>query len=213
MRRHQCRLIAFSFLLVLLFVLSTPIISGAHGDAFSPSEFQDEMRRLWEDHIVWTRLYIISAIEELPDKDLVAQRLLDNQDDIGDAIKPFYGTDAGNQLSSLLRDHILLAADLVAAAKAGHESALGAAGEAWDTNAGDIAAFLHAANVEHWPQDTLAHEMHMHLELTLREAQARLEGNYAADIAAYDEIHHHILHMADILSDGIIAQFPEQFAP
>jgi hypothetical protein len=213
MRQHWYRFIPFGILFVLLSVLSAPMVTDAQTDVFSPSEFQDEMRRLWEDHIVWTRLYIISAVDELPDIDLVTQRLLDNQDDIGDAIKPFYGDEAGNQLSALLRDHILVAADLIAAAKAGDNDAMGVASEAWDTNANDIGAFLHAANVEHWPQATLAHEMHMHLELTLQEAQARLAGEYAADIAAYDEIHQHILHMADILSSGIVAQFPDRFAP
>jgi len=29
---------------------------------------------------------------------------------------------------------------------------------------------------------------------------------------AYDRVHVHILHMADLLSDGIIAQFPSAFA-
>jgi hypothetical protein len=37
------------------------------------------------------------------------------------------------------------------------------------------------------------------------------QGNYAADIKDYDAVVHHILAMADILSNGIIAQFPAKF--
>src|SRR5438045_3095425 len=82
-------------------------------------DFRNAMRKLWEDHITWTRLYIVSAAADLPDKDVTAQRLLQNQTDIGNAVKPFYGEAAGNQLTALLRDHILGAVDLIAAAKAG----------------------------------------------------------------------------------------------
>src|SRR5512140_856035 len=73
--------------------------------------FRDTMRKLWEDHITWTRLYIVSAVAGLPDAQPTAERLLQNQADIGNAIKPFYGVGAGERLTSLLRDHILIAAD------------------------------------------------------------------------------------------------------
>ena len=53
--------------------------------------------------------------------------------------------------------------------------------------------------------------MRGHLDQTLEEAAARLKGDFAADIRAYDEIHHHILVMADTLSAGIVKQFPHEF--
>ncbi|WP_292533995.1 hypothetical protein [Methylocystis sp.] len=70
------------------------------------------MRKLWEDHITYTRGYIVSALADLPDTNAVATRLLKNQDDIGDAIKPYYGENAGKKLSTLLRDHILIATEV-----------------------------------------------------------------------------------------------------
>ena len=84
--------------------------------------FHDEMRRLWEDHITWTRLFIVSATDDLPDTAATTQRLLRNQDDIGDAIKPFYGRAAGERLTALLREHITIAAELLGAAKAGDQA-------------------------------------------------------------------------------------------
>jgi hypothetical protein len=91
----------------------------------------DEMRRLWEDHITWTRLFIVSATAGLPDAPATTGRLLRNQKDIGDAIKPFYGRAAGARLTALLREHILGAAELVAAAKAGDQAAVERHSDAW----------------------------------------------------------------------------------
>jgi len=206
-----------SFLLAaLLAVAPSPAAPPPVSPAVAPAPtrraaFHDAMRRLWEDHIVWTRLYIVSAAAGLPDADQAAQRLLRNQDDIGDAIKPFYGDAAGTQLTALLRGHILTAATLVGAAKSGDTTAVNAASKAWYANADSIATFLSAANPRNWPVAALQSAMRMHLDLTLKEASARLHGDWAADIAAYDEVHQHILQMADVLSDGIIKQFPTRF--
>lgn len=173
--------------------------------------FHDAMRKLWEDHITWTRLYIVSAAADLPDQGPTAERLLQNQTDIGNAIKPFYGEAAGNQLTALLRDHILIAVELIEAAKSGDTAAFEAANQRWYANADEIAAFLNAANPKFWPLAEMKAMMREHLDLTLVEASARLQGDYAADIAAYDEIHTQILEMADMLSNGIIRQFPKKF--
>ena len=188
---------------------------AAGGAVAARTSFHDAMRQLWEDHITWTRLVIVSAAtlpEALPDLDPTVQRLLRNQDDIGDAIKPFYGDAAGEELSSLLREHITLAAELIFAAKAGDTAAVEETSEAWYANANEIADFLGAANPKHWPAAEMRAMMREHLDLTLAEAVARLEGRYADDVAIYDEIHVQILGMADMLSDGIIAEFPAKFA-
>ena len=192
---------------------------GTHADHAAASKpdraaFHDAMRKLWEDHITWTRLFIVSAAtlpDQLPDTGPTADRLLQNQADIGDALRPFYGDAAGDAVTELLREHILTAADLIAAAKAGDADAVGAASDAWYANANEIAAALHDLNPKHWPLADLEAMMQAHLDRTLEEAVARLEGRYDDDIAAYELIHADILHMADMLSDGIIAQFPGRF--
>jgi hypothetical protein len=184
---------------------------GSGNATISALTFQDNMRKLWEDHITWTRLFIISASAGLPETDATTQRLLNNQTDIGNAIKPYYGDAAGDQLTALLKDHILGAAALLTAAKAGDTAGVQAASDKWYANADDIAAFLNKANPKAWPVDTLKMDMKMHLDQTLAEAVDHLKGNYAADVADYDVVHRHILAMADALSGGIINQFPEQF--
>ena len=170
-----------------------------------------DMRKLWEDHITWTRLAIISLTTDSADTDATVGRLLQNQTDIGDAVKPFYGEAAGNELTRQLRLHILIAADVVAAARAGDQAELADAQARWLSNADDIAAVLNSVNPKHWELATMKAEMHKHLDLTTQEAVARLQGNWTADVAAYDQIHEHILHMSDFLSSGLVKQFPARF--
>ncbi len=178
-----------------------------------PLVFRQAVRKLWEDHITWTRIYIISAAAGLPDTNTAAQRLLQNQTDIGNAIKPFYGDAAGDQLTALLKQHILLAADVLAAAKAGDTAKFNDANQKWYDNANQIAAFLHTANPDNWALADMQSMMKSHLDLTLAEASARLKGDWPGDVAAYDKVHEEILQMADMLSDGIMKQFPDKFAP
>jgi hypothetical protein len=199
-------------------VTTTPVTdahSSGHGAPANQAEFHDAMRKLWEDHVVWTRQFIVSAATEsgnLADIGPTTDRLLANQTDIGNTLKPFYGDAAGEQVTALLRDHILTAAELVAAAKAGDADAVNKASAAWYQNADDIATALNGLNPKYWPLDEMKAHMKDHLDLTLDEAVARLQGRYADDIAAYDKVHVQILGMADMLSDGIIAQFPDRFA-
>jgi hypothetical protein len=182
--------------------------------------FHDAMRKLWEDHITWTRNVIISfevndpdPNEVLPDLNAALGRLLQNQADIGNAIKPFYGDAAGDQLTALLREHILIAGEILQDVKTGDTTALADAQQRWYANAHDIAVFLNAANPRNWPLDEMDQMMKNHLDATTREVVARATENWDADVAAYDDVHEQALEMADMLSDGIIAQFPKRFRP
>jgi hypothetical protein len=169
------------------------------------------MRRLWEDHIVWTRLAIISLTTDSPDTEATVGRLLANQADIGNAVKPFYGKAAGDKLTAELRSHILIAADLVAAAKAGDQAKLADAQARWQQNARELARVLNSVNPRYWKLPMMQAELDKHLRLTTEEAVARLQGKWNSDVAAYDEIHDHALHLADVLSTGLVNQFPKRF--
>jgi len=169
------------------------------------------MRTLWQDHVLWTRLVIVSTAGGLADLDPTTQRLLRNQDDIGNAIKPYYGNEAGEKLTGLLRTHILQAAAVLAAAKANNAASLDSAKTAWFANANDIADFLSGANPKSWPKDKMRAMMREHLDLTLAEATDQLQGRYAESVEDYDRVQNEILSMADALSDGIVMQFPKKF--
>jgi hypothetical protein len=217
--------LAVTALIALLSAMVALALSGghdaaAHGTdqhatpaAISKSELalRQDMRKLWEDHVTWTRLAVISLTTDTPDTQATVARLLRNQTHLGNAIKPFYGAKAGNQLTALLREHILVAADLIAAAKAGDQAAVAAQQKRWTGNADRIAALLSKANPRFWKLGAMKAMMHDHLKLTTDEVVARLQGKWAADVRAYDRIHVQILHMADMLSDGLVGQFPARF--
>jgi hypothetical protein len=189
---------------------SPPFAANDKVDHTKVTELRIALRELWVDHVVWTRQYIVAAVTDAPDTNFAAERLLNNQDDIGDAIKPFYGDEAGEQLSSLLKDHILIAVDILDAAKAGDNAGLEESEEKWYDNADDIATFLSDAN-PNWPKEHMVSMLNDHLAITKTEAVARLTGDYETDVAAFDEIHRQAMVMADGLADGIVKQFPEQF--
>lgn len=199
-----------ALLLAASIVLSPSASAEAPAHSIDGAQLHTDMRKLWEDHITWTRLYIVSVAAGLPDKDMTAQRLIQNQVDIGNAVKPFYGDEAGNKLTALLKEHILGAADLLAAAKAGDQAKVATEKARWYRNADDIAAFLSTANPKNWPLADMKAGMKMHLDLTLKEALDRFGGKYAEDIQDYDRVHEHILGLADLLANGIAAQFPDR---
>jgi hypothetical protein len=194
--------------------------AAAHNDAshatpagITQQEFalRQDMRKLWEDHVTWTRLAVISLTTDSPDTQATVGRLLRNQADLGNAIKPFYGKAAGAKLTTLLREHILIAADLIAAARTGDQGAVTSQQARWQANADEIAAFLSSANPRSWKPAVMRAMMRSHLRLTTNEVVARLTKDWSADVRAYDRIHVQILHMADMLSDGLVAQFPARF--
>lgn len=189
----------------------TPATSGSTG-AISPSsvELQTAMRKLWADHVLWTRQYIVSTVLNDPSAQAASVRLLKNQEDIGNAVVPYYGAAAGAKLTDLLKQHILIAVDLVTAAKAGDATKQADADRRWHQNAADIATFLSGAN-PNWPRQTLLDMLNRHLALTTQEAVNRLQQKWNDDVSNFDAIFSQSMTMADALSAGIIKQFPAKF--
>lgn len=173
-------------------------------------QLKTDMQKVWIDHTIWTRSYIVSAISNRPDQKDVLDRLLQNQQDIGNVIKPYYGEAAGNKLADLLREHILIAGKIVAAAKAGNQADVKKLEVDWHRNAEDISKFLSAAN-PNWQFKTLQDMLYKHLQLITEIVLACLKGDWKADIAATDKNEIHMIHLADILTEGIVKQFPEKF--
>jgi hypothetical protein len=177
----------------------------------SAVDLRMDMRKLWEEHITYTRNFIISALGDLEDTEKVTDRLLRNQDDIGNALKPLYGYDAAKKLSTLLRGHIMIAADIVKAAKAGNNDGVTEGQKRWHENADEIATYLSVAN-PNWPKAALTDMLYKHLDYTTAEVVSRLKKDWSADIEAYDMGHDHMLAFADALTDGIVKQFPKTFS-
>jgi hypothetical protein len=172
----------------------------------------DSMRALWESHGTWTERAIVDFVGDLPDTQVAVDRLLRNQTEIGNAVKPFYGRKAGNQLTALLKGHINAAVALLQAAKSGDSDATAKAKAAFYANGDQVARFLHAANPRHWSLQAMKRMMRIHLNQVVGLAVDQLQGRYAAAVRLYDVYIGHILDMADMLSTGIMQQFPARFS-
>lgn len=206
-----------SNVLILLLILSVlPEISVQAMDdqdeqlSLSQVEFQNDFRRLWIDHVLWTSNYITSATTAgAEDQEQVLARLLKNQEDIGNAIKPIYGDEAGNKLTDLLTEHIEIAGQLVNAA-INNENNVDELNREWYRNADDIAAFLSEAN-PNLSEEKLDEFLEKHLELVTDDLVASIEKDWDARIESIDEGVTHIIMMADAISEAVVKQFPENF--
>ena len=205
------------FLLLISLMSSGMTVKASHTDSRNNTPFTKaqctlykEQQKLWIDHVSWTHSYIISAIASLKDQDDVLQRLLKNQENIGNSIKSFYGEEAGNKLATLLKEHIVLAGKVLEAAKTNNKTELDQYNKQWYENADQIAEFLSNAN-PNYSKKELKNMLYTHLQYVTDQVVARLNSDWKADIRAYDKGEAHMIHFADILAEGIIKQFPDKF--
>jgi hypothetical protein len=161
---------------------------------------------LWEEHDVWTRDTITAIVFGLPNLDFVIARLLRNPTDFARVFRVFYSDEIANRFEALLREHLVLAAELVTAAKAGDTEAAARIEKQWYANAEAIAEFLGRIN-SFWSTEEWREMMFEHLRLVKTEAVSLLTGDYATNVSVYDEIEAQTLEMADELSRGIMMQF------
>ncbi len=170
------------------------------------------MRKVWEEHVTWTRNVILCLVDDLPGTAQAESRLLQNQTDIGNVFKTYYGDDAGNHLTTILMAHINISFEVIKASKTKNTAALDEANKRWYANADELSAYLCKLN-HAWALIDMKMMMKEHLQITTDEAEQRLVKNYDGDVMAFDKINARILLMADMFSDGIVKQFPEKFEP
>jgi hypothetical protein len=201
-------------LIVLITIVFTPISASAQNQKLYPVvsaiTFKTNMRKLWEEHIFWTRNVIFCLVDDLPGNVQAVKRQLQNQIDIGNAIKPYYGDAAGDKLTELLYTHVNTTTEIIKAAKTRDTSIINDVNKKWFTNADEMVKFLHKLNPD-WTTGDLKTMLNEQMKLTADEAGERLKKNYDADVIAFDKVHEGVLRMSDTLSDGIIIQFPKKF--
>ena len=210
--RHRARsllslAIAAMFIVVVMAQATVPVAAATKT---TRSAYHDQWRKLWEDHITWTRVVILGILDSLPGNSAYVDRLLQNPADMADALQPYYGAEA-TTFGNLVHDHLTIAAELLIAAKNGDTAGFNDAKTRWYANAHGIAVQMNKMNPSAWPVDETEKMWDAHLDATLKEASANLTGDYAAEVAAYDEVHDMALVMADFISNGVITQFPEKF--
>lgn len=168
-------------------------------------KLNDALKKLWADHVFWTRLYIISAVRGNEDSKAALNRLMKNQEDLGKAIVPVYGEKAGQELTRLLKEHISIAGAIVSAAINKQKNKVDEENKKWSKNAEEIAEFLSKAN-PNWSKEDLVKMLNNHLKLTSDELTARLNKKWDDDVKTFDKIFDQALSMADTFTQGIIKQ-------
>jgi hypothetical protein len=214
LKSKRLKVAIFVTILVAISVTILGIASGSKPegkDKPTAVAFHDTWRKLWEDHIIWTRMVIIGILNNVPCTDQAKERLLANCDDMENTLIPYYGVDAANELGNLIEEHLLIAVDILEAAKAGNTTAFNNAVNAWYANADEIAAQMDTMNHKHWPLSEAQAMWKSHLDATLAEVTARLTNDCAGDITAFDQVEEQALTMADFFSEGIIRKFEGEF--
>jgi hypothetical protein len=183
-----------------------------YSNAWTPSMvgLNQNLRALWEQHVYWTRLTVNSIVDRLPDEKETTARLLRNPTDFAAALEPLYGSDIANKFAKFLRDHLTIATELVKALQAGNSTAAANAQKRWYANADAIADFLSRIN-PYWSKKDWKNMLFEHLRLLTNEVSSRLAGNYMENVGSNDRIESQALEMADVMTNGIIQQFPSSF--
>ena len=168
------------------------------------------MDLVWLEHILWTRMLLISIAENLADLDPTRARLLENPKNIADIFRKYYGNNVANIIQKLLTEHLVIGEKLIVALKNGNQKLAEELNTQWYKNADDMAEAFSSIN-PFYPKEEIRHMLYEHLRLTTDEVSNRLKKNYAADIKAYDMVQKEILKMSDFFVNGIVKQFSNLF--
>lgn len=172
--------------------------------------FINDMRLVWEQHVYWTRLLIISIAERLKDEKCTEARLLRNPGDLAQIFRQYYSADVAGLISRLATEHLQIGAALITALRDGKNAEADSLNRQWYENADKIADAFAKIN-PHYKREEVRRMFYKHLDITKQEAAMRLAGNYSADIAAFDNAEKEMLAMSDMFAIGILDQFPERF--
>ena len=168
------------------------------------------MRRVWEQHVYWTRMFLISAAARLPDLNATTARLMQNPKDIANVFAAYYSADTAKTIERLLTEHLQIGGAIITALRDGQTAQADALTRRWYANADEMADAFDAMS-PFYQREEVRKMLYTHLDLTTTEVKERLAGNFAADIAAFDRVEQEAISMADYFSAGIMAQFPQRF--
>ncbi len=169
-----------------------------------------DMRKMWAEHVWLEREYLITSFANLPEVQVIIDNLMRNASDISQAMAPYYGKEASSTLTTLLKDHILISFDVATAARANDKETLKNMDAKWHANADDIAAFLSNAN-PYWKLKEMKEMMHKHLKLITNEVNERIDQDWNGEIKAAQKVLEEMMMFADMLTSGIVQQFPDKF--
>lgn len=173
---------------------------------YQPNSLENEMHRLWMEHVFWTRLLIISLVDNLKDTEQTTKRLLQNPGDIARLFETYYGPNVAFKVNELLTDHLVIGDQLIKAFIKNDSNAINNLNQKWYQNADSMAIAFSSIN-RYYKQDELRTMLYNHLDLTKEEVAARLNKDYIKDVQIFDQVEKQAIHMADDFTNGIKLQF------
>lgn len=173
------------------------------------AELQMQMRKLWSENALWTRMLTIGIVNNIPEINQSITRLEQNINDISRSTRLFYGDEISNQFNTLMTDHLRLTTKLITETR-NRSKSLTKMENDWYENANTISVFLSTYN-PNWSKDELQTTLFNYLKLIRMEVDVRLKRDYKNDVNVFDMAHDQALSIADYLSAGIIKQFPDKF--
>lgn len=169
-------------------------------------EVYNVLSRLWIEHVLWTRGYIKSQINNLADLEEVTKRLLRNPADFADVLEQFYGEDNAALFEALFTEHVIIASEIIKAVINNDVNTFEEKEKEWYANADEISLFLAGIN-PNWDDEMWKNMFYEHLDMTQNQFLLMLNSHYADSITQYDFIQDEALIMADYMACGIIQQF------
>jgi hypothetical protein len=166
--------------------------------------------------------YSVSAFGNMPSTPAVEKNLSRNAAGIGDYFIPYYGITAGTKIGSLLTVICKTGVNVVNTIKSKQTDII-VYKEIWSKQIDDLAGYLHELNPGQYPRDLTAEMLTNLTNFWVDDFQARFANDFASDAVALDNIlkvavtgipnhtNKGYSSIADILSRGIIAQFPLSF--
>ncbi|WP_203249205.1 hypothetical protein [Sporosarcina beigongshangi] len=168
------------------------------------------MRRLWGEHITWTRATVSSLVFSLPDVSFVMARLLRSAMDLGGTLRPFYGEEVAKRYSQLLTRYITLVGDFINATLVGNVEKAEVIEKNWFRNGTEITLFL--SNINPYLTAVEFQEMFDEQLMLIKQGMMSMLGkDLKASVDLFDLMEIGALEMADMLSNAIIKQFPYKF--
>ena len=173
-------------------------------------DLANRMNLAWLEHIMWTRMFLISVAGDLKDLEATKNRLLQNPKTIADVFRKYYGNDIANLIQRLITEHLVIGGDLIVALKNNNEKLANELSTKWYRNADEMAEAFWSIN-PFYPIEEVHKMLYDHLKLTTNQVNSRIQKNYEEDINSYDMVQKEILKMSEFFVNGIIQQFPHLF--
>lgn len=164
---------------------------------------KETARKLFTDHAMYIKFYIESFGNNLKDVDVITARLLKNQDEIGEFVRPIVGEENGNKLAKLLREHIMASIGALKAMKSGDVKQVNDAEKVVFANSKEVATLLSSFNPKILPLEAMIREFSHHNEYILQIATLCKEGKYEEEVKTFDAYFNHMITFSDMIAAAL----------